>query len=120
MTPDTVVKLLHELASNTPSRPQRQFLHEAAACVAALLSPIEPAAGDRITDLHVWIATMMDGSEGIIAGGIPGLGMSTLMSSRRHVAVQLGQYARDVQAMAQESVKSFRLVTFTSTEGTRQ
>ena len=79
--------------------------------------------GQRITELHCWIATYADGSEGIVAGGIEGLGMTTLLSSRRHVAIQLERHARDAMRLTQGTrhrVVSVRLVTFTTTEGTRQ
>lgn len=43
----------------------------------------EPTPGQRITDLHCWIATYADGTEGIVAAGLEGLGITTLLSSRR-------------------------------------
>jgi hypothetical protein len=120
MTPETVVNVLKELASTAPVRAQQDFLLACAACVAELMPPADLPPGDKITDLHVWIATMRDGSEGIVAGGLEGLGLTTMMSSRRHVAEGLAGTVRNVQAMAADNVVSVRLVTFTSTEGTRQ
>jgi hypothetical protein len=82
----------------------------------------EPTPGQRITELHCWIATYRDGSEGIVAGGIAGLGMTTLLSSRRHVAEQLGDVARSAQSLTLDTrnpVVSVRLVTFARAEGTQ-
>jgi hypothetical protein len=83
----------------------------------------ESTPGQQITDIHCWIATYADGTEGIIAGGIEGLGLTTLVSSRRHVAEKMEPIARRAQRMTmhtQHRVVSIRLVTFTTTEGTRQ
>jgi hypothetical protein len=91
----------------------------------------EPTPGQRITELHCWIATYADGTEGIVAGGIEGivaggiegLGVTTLLSSRHHVAMQLERHARAAMAATARTahrVVSVRLVTFTTTEGTRQ
>ena len=82
----------------------------------------EPTPGQQITELHCWIATYRDGSEGIIAGGIQGFGMTTLMSSKRYVAEALEQTARQSQSLSLDTrnpVVSVRLATFTITEGTR-
>lgn len=80
----------------------------------------DPTPGQRITQLHCWVATYADGSEGIVAGGVEGIGMTPLMSSRRHVAVALGPVARravrTVQQQAGHATK-IRLVTFRSVEG---
>jgi hypothetical protein len=83
----------------------------------------EPTPGQRITELHCWIATYADGTEGIIAGGLPGLGMTPLVNSRRHMAVKLERFAREAMAATARTahrVVNVRLVTFTTTEGTRQ
>lgn len=83
----------------------------------------ESTPGQRITELHCWIATYEDGTEGIVAAGIEGLGVTTLLSSRRHIAVQLERHDREVVRLTQATphrVVSVRLVTFTTTEGTRQ
>jgi hypothetical protein len=75
-----------------------------------------------IRDLHCWIGTYEDGTEGLLAGGLPGMGMSPLFSSRRHVAESMESIARQVMRMSHQTkhpVVSVRLVTFTSTEGTR-
>lgn len=83
----------------------------------------EPTPGQRITDLHCWIATYADGTEGIVAAGLEGLGITTLLSSRRAAAERLEPIAK---AGLRESmhfahpIVSVRLVTFTTTEGTRQ
>jgi hypothetical protein len=83
----------------------------------------EPTPGQRIAELYCWIATYADGTEGIIAGGLPGLGMTPLVSSRRHVAEQLEAVARNAMRLSQDTphrVTKVRLVTFTTTESTRQ
>ena len=83
----------------------------------------EPTPGQRITELHAWIATYADGTEGIIARALPGLGMTPLVNSRLHVARQLERFAREAMALTRGTpspVVSVRLVTFTTTEGTRQ
>jgi hypothetical protein len=85
----------------------------------------EPTPGQFITEIHCWVATYADGTEGIIAGGLPGLGMTTLLSSHRHIAESLEDTARRAMRMTMhlpqdKRVVSVRLVTFTSTEGTRQ
>jgi len=79
----------------------------------------EPTPGQRIVNLHCWVATYQDGSEGIIAGGLPDMGMTPLVTSRRHVAEGMEAIARQVQRLSQQTphpVVSVRLVTFTSTE----
>jgi hypothetical protein len=85
----------------------------------------EPTPGQFITELHCWIGTYGDGTEGIIAGGLAGLGMTMLVSSRRHIALELEEAARRAMRMTMhlpqaKRVVSVRMVTFTSTEGTRQ
>lgn len=79
----------------------------------------EPTPGQIIRDIHCWIATFNDGTEGIMAGPLPGLGMAMLCNSRRDVAEKLEPLARSIQRAA-TNVVSIRLVTFTTTEGPRQ
>lgn len=89
-----------------------------------LIISSDPIPGQRITDLHCWIATYADGTEGIIAGGLSGVGVAPLLSSRRKAAEALEGKAREAQRAVMHQTKhrivSIRLVTFTSTEGTRQ
>jgi hypothetical protein len=83
----------------------------------------DPTPGQFIREIHCWIATYPDGTEGIIAGGIEGLGMTPLLSSRRDVAERLEPQARRAQQAVMHQAKrivSILLVTFTTTEGTRQ
>jgi hypothetical protein len=82
----------------------------------------EPTAGQHITEVHCWIATYADGTEGIMAAGLAGIGMSTLMSSKRKLAEAMGAVARNLQqaSLSTPNPISVRLVTFASTEGTRQ
>lgn len=83
----------------------------------------EPTPGQRITELHCWIATYRDGTEGIVAAGLEGLGMTTLLSSKRHVAERLADVAHGAMRLSLHTanpVDRVRLVTFTTTEGTRQ
>jgi hypothetical protein len=89
----------------------------------AKLVASEPTPGQQITELHCWIATYADGTEGIVAGGLEGLGMTTLMSSRRDQAEKMQPFAREAQRLTMHTAKRvvrIRLVTFTTTEGTRQ
>jgi hypothetical protein len=46
----------------------------------------EPTPGQFIREIHCWIATYPDGTKGIIAGGLEGLGLTTLLSSHREKA----------------------------------
>lgn len=83
----------------------------------------DPTPGQIIRELHCWIATYSDGTEGIIASGLEGLGMTPLISSRRDKAEALEVVARRIQRAAMHQtnrVLGIRLVTFTTTEGTRQ
>ena len=83
----------------------------------------DPTQGQFIRELHVWIATYPDGTEGIVAGGLEGLGITPLMSSRRATAESLESQARRAQRAVMHQanrIVSLRLVTFTTTEGTRQ
>jgi hypothetical protein len=89
-----------------------------------LLIDSEPTRGQFITELYCWVATYGDGTEGIIAGGIQGLGLTTLVTSRRHVAAMMEETARasmraTMHLPRDKRVVRVRLVTFTSTEGTR-
>jgi len=83
-----------------------------------------PTPGQKITELHCWVATYADGTEGILAGGIKGLGIVTLMSSKRSHAEKMAGAAREAQQLTNNRtihrVVNVRLVTFTTTEGTRQ
>ena len=75
----------------------------------------EPTPGQRITEIHCWIATYPDRSEGIIASSMPGLGLTPLMSSRRDVALGMAPLAEMVaKAAAQQTGHEtlVRLVTF--------
>jgi hypothetical protein len=81
-----------------------------------------PTPGQFIRELHLWIATYADGTEGIVGGNL-GMGMTPLMSSRRATAERLAALAERARAASlgtPHPVVSVRLVTFTSTEGTRQ
>lgn len=76
----------------------------------------ESTPGQFIRELHVWITTFPDGTEGIVAGNLPGMGMSPLMSSNQSVAEQLEPLARSIAGAAGVQC---RLVTFVSMEGAR-
>ena len=83
----------------------------------------EPTSGQFIRDIYCWIGTYSDGTEGIIASGIEGLGLVPLVSSYRDRAQALEPLARRAQrAMMHQGhrIVGIRLVTFTTTEGTRQ
>ena len=87
----------------------------------AILSDQTP--GQFIRELHCWIATYTDGTEGIIAGSLEGISLLPLMSSRRDVAERLEPMARRAQRAVMHQkhhITSIRLVTFASTDGTRQ
>jgi hypothetical protein len=80
----------------------------------------EPTPGQRVTELHCWIATYADGSEGIIAANAGELGMTPLLSSRRATAERMATLADNaMRTVAQQTghKTSIRLVTFRSTEG---
>jgi hypothetical protein len=64
-----------------------------------------------IRELFAWIGTYGDGSEGIIAGGIEGIGMAPLITSRRRTADQMRRYAERGVAETPGCV-SVRLVRF--------
>jgi len=91
--------------------------------MTARLIKSESTPGQQITELHAWVATYEDGTEGIVAGGVAGVGLTPLLSSRRDLAENMQGLAREAQRMTmhtQHRVVRIRLVTFTSTEGTRQ
>ena len=75
-----------------------------------------PTPGQMITELHCWIATYSDGTEGIIGGNIGhGSGMMPMMSSRRATAAMLKPLAKHAQALSLDTknpVTSIRLATF--------
>lgn len=84
-----------------------------------------PPPGDqRIRQIHVWIATYANGSEGIISADLPmpvGLGTRhmPLMNSKRDVAENLQPLARRAQRAAMhqaDRIVSIRLVTFAAVD----
>lgn len=75
----------------------------------------EPTPGQIIRELHTWIATYDDGSEGIVAGGFEGIGMMPLVTSRLEVARLMEGPAWRAQALA-PGVVSVRLVTYRRVE----
>lgn len=79
----------------------------------------KPIPGQFIKELYAWVATYPDGTEGIIAGGIPDVGFTPLITARRDVANAMETIAQDVAASFPDRI-TVRLVAFTSTEGTRQ
>jgi hypothetical protein len=83
----------------------------------------EPTPGQHIREIHCWIATYPDGSEGIMGYGTAETGLMPLMSSRRDLAEQvepLAQRAAEATRRDTGHRVTYRLVSFTSTEGTRQ
>src|SRR3954470_19950123 len=83
----------------------------------------EPTPGQMIRELHCWIATYPDGTEGIMAHGTEGYGVMPLVSSDRSLAERLERAARDTALQVNRQTGhtvTIRLATFTSTEGTRQ
>jgi hypothetical protein len=131
----TVISVLKELSRQAPAASSRQFFAQAAHCVALLhgnvvqhdvdlaaetkLVDSESTPGQLIERVHIWIATYRDGSEGIIAGGLEGVGMMTLLSSRRASALKLERFARESQRLTLDTmnpVVNVRLVEFASVE----
>jgi hypothetical protein len=79
----------------------------------------EPTPGQMIHELHCWIATYSDGTEGIIAGGFEGIGMTPLLSSRRTQAEAMEPMARQAQLLTKNEpirVLAIRLVTYRRTD----
>jgi hypothetical protein len=56
--------------------------------------PQGPTPGQYIHNLWAWIATYPDGTEGIVAAGISGIGLTTLISSKRDVAMSMETLAK--------------------------
>lgn len=129
MDANTLFNLLTERAKQCPAGPGRQLWEDAARFVAthafraadvlALLDTAlldtPPTPEQMIRSLHAWIATYHDGTEGIIAHGLPGLGMTPLVTSRHHVAVRMQPIARHAMALSQAGehrVAGVRLVSF--------
>jgi hypothetical protein len=79
---------------------------------------VPPEPDQRVIEIHAWIATHADGSEGIVSADIPmpmGMRHSPLLSSKRTVAEKLEPLARKIrqQAMHQANrVVSMKLITF--------
>jgi len=71
----------------------------------------EPTPGQIIRELHCWIATYSDGSEGIIAHGLEGLGLAPLLSSRRDTAEAMEVLARQAQNLSNDVI-AVRLETY--------
>lgn len=83
-----------------------------------------PPADQRVTELHVWIATHPDTGEGIASadidfGGDIGSRHTPLMSSKRKIAERMQVIVDDLrqQALVQAGARvTFRLVTFRKVE----
>lgn len=74
-----------------------------------------PTPGQKITELHCWVATYRDGSEGIIAANLDSLGMAPLISPRLKAVQSLEQMARAVQRRSLDTkipVVNVRIVSF--------
>ncbi len=89
----------------------------------ARLVASEPTPGQVIREIHAWIAHYVDGTEGIIAAGLPGIGMTTLTTSRRNTAEAMRHLAEEAMAMSRlpgsgvkVAIRSVSLVTFKRTE----
>jgi hypothetical protein len=82
----------------------------------------DPTPGQIIREIHAWIATYPDGSEGIMAAGVQGIGMTPLLSSRLELAKSMEPLARKTQRETMRHpphwIVSIRLVTFTISEAT--
>lgn len=83
-----------------------------------------PPADQRVTEMHVWIATHPDGAEGIASADVdfgPGFGLRhmPLMSSQRGTAEKMHVWAEELrqQALVQAGKRvTLRLVTFRKVE----
>lgn len=83
-----------------------------------------PPADQRVTELHVWIATHPDTGEGIASADVDfgpefGARHMPLMSSKRKIAEGLKPFAEQVrqQALIQSGKRvTMRLVTFRKVE----
>ena len=79
----------------------------------------EPTPGQVVAKLHAWIGTYADGTEGLIAGGIEGLGLVVLVASRRKTAEQMRAIAERAMAASRSErvpVVAVRLTTFNRAE----
>jgi hypothetical protein len=131
---NTVLAMMTEREKQSPPG-ARKLWRDAAVFVGGLAARAEARSGDddvlgvvesRLLDspptpeqmigaLHAWIATYRDGTEGIIAHGLPGLGMTPLVTSRHHVGVQLEPIARHAMKLSQDTphpVVAVRLVSY--------
>lgn len=91
--------------------------------VESVLLDSPPTEGQMIRALHAWIATYPDGTEGIIAHGLPGLGMTPLVTSRHPAAVQMEPLARHAMALSvgtEHPVTGVRLVSYDARQGAAQ
>jgi hypothetical protein len=81
-----------------------------------------PPGEQRITELHLWVATYPDGGEGVVSADIPipdiGSRHMPLMSSKRAVAERLKPYAESAQQAAAGAgrIVSLQLVTYRRVE----
>ena len=76
----------------------------------------EPTPGQRIDELHCWISTFADGTEGIVGYNLfPGGGPTPLVTSRRHAAERMESLANRAAAASQQTDHpvTVRLVTYT-------
>jgi hypothetical protein len=85
--------------------------NESTAAVTDKLIASEPTPGQIIRELHCWIATYSDGSEGIVAHGLEGIGLTVLLSSRRETAEAMETLARKAQDLS-SNVIAVRLETY--------
>jgi hypothetical protein len=83
---------------------------------------IPPPGEQRITELHLWVATHPDGGEGIVSADVPIPGIGSrhipLMSSRRELAEKMKPFAEHAQQAAAKAGKpvSLRIVTYRRSE----
>ncbi len=77
----------------------------------------------QISELHAWLATHEDGTEGIIASILPGLGSTPLVTSKRQVAERMEGLAREAArtGMPDAGAKAVdvQLVTFVRADRAR-